>query len=287
MKKTLYSIIVAVILITACRKEDNPVLPDGLERAPLPQFTFDSTADLSISGQDPDSFTGKFIFSQYFTTDHSYKSFDIVVRKSGGAVKVLQANVTTLPATITVTGEQLKTLFGAPITSTDFFDIGADAILSDGTKLEAFPSDGMPSYNPNISTFPNIGFITIQYGVFCNYDASVYNGLFVVVQDDWQDYHPGDVIPVKQIDATHFSFEYAANDPQPIIIAVDPVTNITSVESQYFGNYGAGFGDAFALSVPDPNNKVLPCQGVVSVVLDISSQELGDLGNFRIVLQKQ
>src|SRR3954467_454345 len=104
MKQTLYSIIVAVILITACRKEDNPVLPDGLERAPIPQFTYDSSTDLSISGQDPDSFTGKFMLSQYFTTDHSYKTFDIVVRKSGGDVKVLQANITTLPSTITVTG---------------------------------------------------------------------------------------------------------------------------------------------------------------------------------------
>ena len=291
MKKILYNFLAALILITGCRKEDNPILPDGLETAPIPQFKIDSAGDLSIPGQNPASFNGKFILDQYFPTDHSFKSFDVVVRKSGdnAAIKVLQENVTQLPASFTVTGEQLKTLFGAPIESTDFFDIGANVNLANGTKLEAFPADGMPVYAPNIATFPNLGPVSIQYGVFCNYDPSVYNGDFVVVQDDWQDYHPGDVVPVTQIDATHFSFEYAALDAQPIKVEVDPVTNVTSIADQYFGNYGAGFGKFYIKSVASGNNTVLPCQGVFSVVANIYSDEpaVGDLGNFRIVIQKQ
>ena len=291
MKKILYNILAAVILIAGCRKEDNPLLPDGLQTAPIPQFTIDLSSDQLIPGQDPTSFNGKFTLDQYFPTDHSYKSFDVVIRKSGdnAAVKVFQENVTQLPADFTITGEQLQTLFDAPIEPSDFFDIGADVNLANGNKLQAFPSDGMPDYAPNIATFPNLGPITIQYGVFCSYDPSVYNGDFVVVQDDWQDYHPGDVVPVTQIDATHFSFEYAALDAQPIIVEVDPVTNVTSIADQYFGNYGAGFGKFYIKSVASGNNTVLPCQGVFSVVANIYSDEpaVGDLGNFRIVMQKQ
>jgi hypothetical protein len=291
MKKIIYNLLAALVLITSCRKSDNPVLPDNLQRAPIPQFTIDPNADQLIPGQDPDSFNGKFSLSQYFTTDHSYKSFDIVIRKNGdnGTIKVFQDNVTQLPADFTITGVQLKTLFNAAIEPTDFYDIGADAHLADGTKLEAFPSDGNPSYDPNIATFPNIGPTSIQYGVFCEYDASVYKGDFVVVQDDWQDYHAGDVVPVTQIDGTHFSFEYAAADAQPIIVEVDPVTNVTSVADQYFGNYGAAFGNFRLHSVSSANNNVLPCQGVFSVVVDIYSDNpnVGDQGNFRIVMQKK
>ena len=288
-KKIIYSFLAALIFITSCRKSDNPVLPDNLQRAPIPQFTIDSSGDLSIPGQDPNSFTGKFILDQYFKTDRSYKSFDIVIRKSGGEVKVLQADITDLPASFTVTGEQLKTLFGADIQSTDFFDIGADVNLPGGEKIEAFPTDGFPNYDPNISTFPNLGAITIQYGVFCDYDPSVYQGNFVVVQDDWQDYHPGDVVPVTKIDDTHFSFKYNGLDTQPIIVEIDPATNTPSIANQYFENYGPPFGDFYIQTVASGNNYVLPCQGVVSIFADIYSDnpDYGDQGNFRLILQKQ
>lgn len=287
--RIIYEFLVVLIFSMGCRKSDAPELPDGLQRSPIPQFTFDSSVDLTIPGQDPNSFTGKFILDQYFKTDHSYKSFDVVVRKSGdnAAIKVLQAGVTQLPATFTITGEQLKSLFSAPIQSTDFFDIGADVNLPGGQKIEAFPSDGNPNYDPNVNTLPNLGPFTLQYGVFCNYDPSVYDGDFVVVEDDWADYHPGDVVHITKIDNTHFSFEYLDADPKPIVVTVDPVKNITSVDKVEFGNYGAGTGNFFAEGISSPNNYVLPCQGVFSVVFDISSDVLGDFGAIRVVMRKQ
>jgi len=50
-------------------------------------------------------------------------------------------------------------------------------------------------------------------------------------------------VPVTQIDATHFSFEYAALDAQPIIVEVDPVTNTTSIANQYFGIMARDLGN--------------------------------------------
>ncbi len=289
--RIIYSFFAALVFFTACRKTDAPELPSNLARAPIPQFSFDSSADLTISGQDPNSFTGKVILNQYYTTDHSYKSFDVVVRKDGdnSKIQVLQTDITSLPATVTVTGDQLEKLFNSPIESTDFFDIGADVTLPSGQKIEAFPADGNPNYDPNINTLPNLRPFTIQYGVFCNYDPSVFQGNFVVVEDDWQDYHPGDVVPVTKIDDTHFSFLYNGLDRQPVIVQVDPVTNITSIQNQYFENYGPPYGNFYIQTVPSPNNIVLPCQGVISIFADIYSDnpDYGDQGNFRLVLQKQ
>jgi hypothetical protein len=121
--KIIYSFLAALVILASCRKEDNPVLPDGLQRATIPQFAKDSSADLNISGQDPLSFTGKFNLSQYFTTDQAFKSFDLVVIKNGepSSVQVLQAGITSIPADFTVTGDQLTTLFDAEIEAGDFF----------------------------------------------------------------------------------------------------------------------------------------------------------------------
>src|ERR1051326_4375486 len=98
--KILYSILAALVILASCRKEDNPVLPDGLQRATIPQFKKDSSADLNIPGQDPGSFTGKFTLDQYFKNDHGFQKFDVVVIKNGdpSSVKVLQQDVTSIPA---------------------------------------------------------------------------------------------------------------------------------------------------------------------------------------------
>ena len=289
--KIIYGVLATLVILASCRKEDNPVLPDGLQRATIPQLEKDSSADLNIPGDDPLSFNGKFTLDQYFQSDNGFKSFDVVVIKNGdnASVKVLQGGVTTIPASFTVTGDQLTTLFGGDIVTGDYFDIGADVILTNGQKIEAFPKDGLPNYDPNVLGLPGLKPLTIRYAVLCQFDATQYAGDFVVVQDDWADYHPGDIVPVTMIDATHISFEYAALDAQPIIVEVDLTTNETSVDDQYIGNYGAGFGDFFAHSDPDfaANNYVAPCQGILSVVLDISSDVLGPFGPFRIVLQKQ
>ena len=52
-----------------------------------------------------------------------------------------------------------------PIATTDFFDIGADVTLTNDQKLEAFPSDGNPNYDPNVNTFPNL--VPIYNSVRC------------------------------------------------------------------------------------------------------------------------
>src|SRR4030095_13859215 len=107
--RIIYSFLAALFIVAGCRKEDNPILPDGLQKATIPQFSKDSSTDLNISGQDPHSFNGKFSLDQYFKTDNGFNSFDVVVIKNGdpSTVQVLQAGVTSIPADFTVTGDQL------------------------------------------------------------------------------------------------------------------------------------------------------------------------------------
>src|SRR5690554_5797610 len=122
-KKYLYSLIVILLAISSCRKDDNPRLP-GIASVPQPQLTKDVTTDVSISALEADLFNASFEVDLYFKEDIKPQKFDVVVMKNGdkSTVKVLQNDVTVFPTKVSVTGPQLATLYGEAIVLGDKFD---------------------------------------------------------------------------------------------------------------------------------------------------------------------
>jgi hypothetical protein len=278
-----------MMLLFSCRKSDNPKLPE-LTRFPTPVLTKVAGTDETIPAQAPNSFTGKFTVDMFFKNDIPAQKLDIVVMKNDDKtnIKTLQANVTTFPTTITVTGPQLATLFGAPIVLGDKFDVSADVTTASGVKYEAFPATGN-AYASGVSAQPGSATL-IRYEAVCKYEPSAYQGNFVVVTDEWADYTPGDVVVLTMIDATHFSFKYLPANPLPIVVTVNAVNNSTSVAKQKYGSgYPPGwtFGDLFAESVPSIDNFVAPCQGIFSVRLKHTTPTVSFSGDYKIVLRKQ
>lgn len=283
---SLYLFSVAA-LFSACRKEDNPRLPE-LTRFPLPLVVKVAGTDQVISAQDPNAFSGKFTVGLYFPNDVPPKKFDVVVMKNNdkGNVKLLQADVTSFPTEISVTGQQLATLFGAPVVLGDKFDIGVDVTTYSGAKFEAFPAIGNPyasgiAAQPGASTF-------VRYEAVCQFDPNVYQGPFEVVSDEWGDYQAGNIVQLTMIDATHFSFKYLADDASPIVVTVNPNTNAVTVPKQVYGTgYSPGwpYGNISAESVPSVENFVAPCAGTFSVVLK-HTVAAGSFGEYKIVLKK-
>jgi hypothetical protein len=293
MKKILIYSFAALLFIVACRKSDNPLLPKNLARVPAPLITIDSTGDLTISAQNPDVFKGKVKIAGYYGNNISPAKFDVVVIKNGDAsnVKILQAGLTTLPMVVTITGTQLHTLFGTPIVSDDSFDIGANIIMQDGTVYPAFSTSPGTIYTAGILSQPGFN-PTVRFVAICKFTATDYGAFgvptpYVVQQDGWGDYHPGDIVNVTVIDATHLSFKYLANNAQPIIIIVNPVTNSTSVAGQTIGDYGPPFGIFSVVSVPNNANAVTPCSLGVGVTLHFTESKGADFGNWTIILTKQ
>ncbi len=278
----------AVVLLNSCRKEDNSKIPE-LVRFPLPKIVKDAGSDQVIDASDPHTFTGKFTVGLYHEGDAPPSKYDVVVIKNEdkSIVKTITPNVTTFPTSITITGAQLETLFGSPIVVGDKFDISVDVTTQSGKKYLAFPITGEP-YAAGIAAQPNSS-TRIRYEAVCQYDADIYQGNFIVIEDGWDDYDPGDIVPLTKIDATHFSFEYAAANPKPIVVTVNPTTNEVSVAKQIYGSgYPPGwtFGDISAESVPNINNFVAPCEGTFSVVLK-HTVAAGNFGEFRIYLRKE
>lgn len=147
-------------LFTACSKDENGDLPDNLTQFPTPLVTKVAGTDQAISAANPNAFSGKVRVALYFPGGTPPKKYDVVVIKNDNKanVKVIQADVTTFPTDVAITGSQLATLFGSPIVAGDKFDISVDVTVYTGEKFEAFPVTGNPyasgiAAQPGSSTF--------------------------------------------------------------------------------------------------------------------------------------
>ena len=289
MKKAinyLFIFSMAGVFLNSCRKDDNPILPD-LTKLPTPLILKDASTDQVIDAVDPAAFSGTFTVDLFFDNDSPPEKMDIVIIKNGdkSVVKPIET-VTTYPTSITITGSQLESLFNEPIVLGDFFDIGANIVLN-GRTYHAFPAVGVAhasgvAAQPGASTF-------IRYGAVCAYDPEQYQGNFVVVEDEWADYQPGNTVVLTKIDDTKFSFKFLADNAQPIIVQVNPADNSVSVAKQVYGaGYGGAswpYGPVSVNSVTSIDNFVAPCEGIVSMVLDHTATV--GFGSYKIVLQKQ
>lgn len=271
MKKYLYYFLFTFVLIAGCSKNDGPIPKDViLERVPEPQVTKESGSQ-SIDVTNLAGFQAEFSVGVYYNSDIRPSKYDVVIRKNGNdtTVKVFKKDITTFPTSLTVSANDFKTLFGAPVELGDNYDISVDIYTTSGKKYEAFPLVGA-GYATSIPQQPGAA-TSIRYSAICQYHDEVYQGNFKIIEDEWADYSPGAVVPVTRIDATHFSFKYGAPQGLPIIIEVNPITNELSVAKQVYGPIGYppgwNYGPIYAESVPDQRNLVSPCAETFGIVL--------------------
>ena len=289
MKKLSFAYtILAILLLSGCRKEDNPKIPE-LTRVPLPLITIDNASDQLINPAAPASFKGKVNVDLYFKNDIPPQKMDIVVMKNeeAASTKTLKADVTSFPTVIDITGQQLIDLFG-PIADGDRFDIGADITTRSGQLFQAFPALG-EGYGAGVNTQGGAS-TSIFFTKPCGYDPDLYQGEFVVVKDDWHDTDPGDIIVLTKIDATHFSFKYpTAVDAEPIIVTVDPATNTPSIALQTIGTawvYDADPPPPTAKTTPAATNLIDPCNATVSLNMTWT-EATGSYPNLVLSLKKK
>jgi hypothetical protein len=289
MKKLIIYSFMSLLLVSACKRSDNDRIPE-LAQVPYPQIKKVS-GDQIIASQDPASFKAEFSVGLLYPDGVKPQKYDVVVIKNGDKtnVKMFKADVTTFPTTLSITGPQLQTLFGAPTLLGDKYDIGVDITAADGKKYLSFPTVGIP-YSPGTAQTPGAS-TTLRYEAVCKFTMTDYGAIgatipFVVVKDEWNDYSAGSVINVKIIDDTHMSFMYPTEDAKPIVITVDPVSNSTSVDKVAFGHYGDNLIFSAVSVASSLDNNVSPCELSVSTRLSFTSNA-GSYGQFTITLKKK
>ena len=286
----IYStVLVAIaVVLNACRKEDNPRIP-ALEKFEwMPKFVKDQTTNVSIDGKEPLAFVGKFTLDKYFETDINPQKVDMVMIKNGdiGNIKMLKPDVTTFPTTVEITGPQLETLFGEPILLGDNFTIGVDIITHSGKKFEAFPTTGN-SYAAGITAQPGSS-PTLNYVSVCVFDKNSFNGAYEVVQDDWQDFAPGETVNVtpgagvNQISVLAYPSPAYGTNRKPMVVDVNPTTFAATVTEQVIGDYnGAPPG-----STAKGDGTVNPCGDEINLNLTIKYNNIYYEDNTLILRKK-
>jgi hypothetical protein len=285
MKSSLiFSFLIGALIISGCRKDDNPKVPD-FEKVPVPQITLAEGSGDKIPVSDPASYSATIVVDNYFKFSEAPKQIDVLVIKNGDALnqKSLQSGITSFPTNITLSGQQLVDLFG-PIEEGDEFTIGADITTQDGKKYSAFSTDGI-TYAPGIFNMPGSSPELILTGAnICFFDPADFTaGDYEVIVDEWVDYTPGTIIPVAKIDDTHYSFKYNADNANPIIMEIDPNTNAVTVAPVMYGDYGGA--QVTAKSVE--GSEVDPCDVSFHLILNHNAPDFGgDLGDYAIILRK-
>jgi hypothetical protein len=290
MKKHIFNFLLASILFAGCTKNDGPV-PDGvaLDRVFQPQVVKNG-GSAAIDMTNLAGFQGKFDVGVFRTTDIPPAKYDVVIRKNidNTNIKVFQAGVTALPTTLTITAAQLATLFGAPITLGDNYDIGVDFYTQSGTKYEAFPAIGV-GYGSGVANQPGTS-TSIRYSAICQYNPAIYEGNFVVIEDEFQDLLPGDVVVLTRIDDTHFSYIYPSGiNPKPIIVTVNPLTNAVTIAKQKFGTaftWEPAYTNPNAETANSLLNVVSPCAQEWGALINYTVDQ-GNFGNFYLKMKKQ
>jgi len=165
---------------------------------------------------------------------------------------VLTTGVTTFPTSVTYTEQDLYKAFTILNSPTDWgiadkLVISADITLKNGTVIKMFSDKGEKLFGADISN-ALIFSASQTYIMACPLnDASTFNGDYKVVQDDWQDYAKGDIVPVVY-DAAFGTLKFKVlnkNNPYLVnaatsymIVTIDPATaNVTVTANEKF-NYG-------------------------------------------------
>jgi len=164
----LTALAVAVISFTGCSKDDGPIPKNiGIEEVPAVSTNLETggtTATITFANQA--AFQGKFKVSLFFAGATPPSKVDIVVRKNASAanVKVYKTDISTFPASFTVTAAEIATLFGAPLALNDTYDF-APNIYVNSKVYEAFPAVSLGS-GQGIT-----GMSAIGYGEFVRYSV--------------------------------------------------------------------------------------------------------------------
>jgi hypothetical protein len=170
------------------------------------------------------------------------------------------------------------------------FTCYVEVVTTEGKKFTAnnsnFTASGANFFYPVFS---------FRGSVVCPYNPAVMPGNYVVVQDDWADWNPGDVLNniVSATTATSLSLlnvfpnpAFGGNSPQPILVNVTVASGVATVTNQTYGNYGS---TPVAVTTQGSGNFVYSCTGTITLLLrhHVPGNTGLSYGNYQLTLRKQ
>lgn len=158
-------------------------------------------------------------------------------------------------------------------------------ITKEGKTYDAVNTVGALASNPNYRAST-----TWSANVVCPFVAAGFPGNFVVREDEWQDWGPGDVVTVTSATANSIALRAYPNPAYGSFIAditvnIAAATGIATVTNQTYGNYGPNV----AATTVGTSNFVFACTGTIDLRLNhhVPGAASSSYGTYWIRLTKQ
>ena len=251
--KLIFMSLLLLLIATSCENDGGTSVIDLTEGA-VPNIRKVPTSDLGINiialqnGEDVN------LSMTIGIGTGDVASMDVIgfFTKSGVVTRaVLQTGITTFPTTVTYKKADLVKAFPnfASFGLNDKLVVTTEITLKNGTVIKILDDKGVPLYGADIAN-STIWAVSQTYTALCPLtNASLFNGDYKVVVDQWSDYTVGTIIPVvyNAADGT-FTFRilctknpYLVNAATAsLLVTINPATNATTVKSSEDFNYGGG-----------------------------------------------
>ena len=295
MKKTIkYCCIFALIILASCKKtEDLNPLGDVVNLGVGSYITLAETVNVNFEFDNATSEVS--IKVDEYKGGGEVATIDLfVVEGSNGdpaAWKKIGSFPYTGPGTVLkATSQQVATALGVTVSELsagNIYTFYNRVITKDGRVFDLSNTLGALENNSNYnSCFRWQGYIT------CPFVGPV-GGKYRVIQDDWEDVFPGDIVDVldgpgaNQINLSKVWPNPAYGDlKDPLIVDIDPATGTASVPLVTFGINYPGTATAGNTIDSDVAGYVFSCTGTITLKMEVTYNG-STQGNKKLILQKQ
>ena len=294
MKKIInYFCLFGLIVLSSCKKsgEQNP-LADIANLGVGSYITLTSSGNANLSYNTPTSKVSIKV-TQYAGSGDIDKIVLYVVEGSNSnptAWKKIKSIPYTGPGTeLSATSQEIATALGrtvASLTPGNFYTFYNQVVTKDGRTFDISNTLGALESNSNYNAV-----FRWQAYVTCPFMGPV-AGSYKVLQDDWADWNPGDVVQVldgpgaNQINLSKVWPNAAYGDiVSPLIVNIDPATGSAKVPLVTFANNYPGTATARGAGAGDVAGYVFSCTGFITLTMLVTYNGSSQ-GNLKLVLQK-
>jgi hypothetical protein len=160
-----------------------------------------------------------------------------------------------------------------------------EVVTKEGIVYNAVNTVGALASNPNYKAA-----MTWSANVVCPFVAAGFAGNFIVREDEWADWGPGDIVTVSAATANTISLSVYPNPAYgtaiaDIVVNIDPATGAATVTNQKYGNYGPDI----AVTSVGTSNFVFACTGTIDLRLNhhVPGSTSSSYGTYWLRLTKQ
>lgn len=239
----------------------------------LPKITFDATsAKLILDGV----YSGKFIIDTYYKDLPADANIVIAMNGNYASVKTFKAGNNAFPSTVPLTSADLKTLFGlSTIVAGDYFEIGVDVKMPNGTWYPAFNPKGV-AYGSGPTNLPGSS-PTLKLAAVCALNIDAFVGTGTITDADF--YGGTYTASIVKVDATHLKIMNYAEEGGSITLTIDPDTRLITVPKQVWGPTLGSYTNPAA----EGKGEINACTNTISLTLSHTVDQ-GSFGTAAITI---